>query len=109
MKKNVQSSRGRIWIAIAVALIPIVALSAMMATAMSGNTTADRVLGQPSFTSNAFGSGGAQGLNEPYGVAIDTSVLIFNSYVPGHSLCQGIVCFAQWMKDDHLASKPFFR
>ena len=52
MKQTFFSGRWRVATAMAVALIPMVVLSAMMAMALTGGTTADVVLGQLDFSHN---------------------------------------------------------
>jgi hypothetical protein len=59
----------------------LIAVALYAAIVLAGGTTADLVLGQPNFTTNAIGVGGASGMYAPYGVAIDTSVTPNRVYV----------------------------
>ncbi len=59
----------------------LIAVALYAAIVLASGTTADLVLGQPNPTSTAPGYGGAQGLRQPYGVAIDTSATPNRLYV----------------------------
>jgi hypothetical protein len=63
---------------IAVGMLTVALYAAIV---LATGITADVVLGQPNFTSNALSLGGAQGLYEPYGMAIDTSATPNRVYV----------------------------
>jgi sugar lactone lactonase YvrE len=67
----------RVIAGISAAMLAIVAPSA----SLSGNTTANRVLGQEDFTHNGANIANAQGLNAPAAVAIDKSVTPNRIYV----------------------------
>jgi DNA-binding beta-propeller fold protein YncE len=81
MKQTLLSGRWRVATATAVALIPMVVLSAMMAMALTGDTTADVVLGQLDFSHNLPNLIDGRGLNLPSSVAIDTSAVPNRLYV----------------------------
>ncbi len=59
----------------------LIAVALYAAIVLASGTTADIVLGQPNPTSTAAGYGGASGMHEPYGMAIDTSVTPNRVYV----------------------------
>ena len=65
----------------AVAMIAIVALSALIVRAMSGDTVADLVIGQADFTHNAANLIDAHGFFSAQAVAIDTSAVPNRLYV----------------------------
>ena len=81
MKRDGRASRRRTWIGIAAALIPMLALSALIVRAMGGNTTANIVLGQGDFSHNDLNFINASSLDLPDAVAIDTSVTPNRLYV----------------------------
>ncbi len=58
-----------------------VVLYAAMVLGASGDTTADRVLGQPDFTTSRVNLMNAQGLNFPAAVALDTCAVPTRVYV----------------------------
>ena len=67
--------------ALSLAVCLAAAFAAGPALAASGDTTADRVLGQPDLTSSLPNRVDARGLGGPLGVAIDTSVVPNRVYV----------------------------
>ena len=81
MKRDGRASRRRTWIGIAAALIPMLALSALIVRAMGGNTTANIVLGQGDFSHNDPNFINASSLDLPDAVAIDESATPNRLYV----------------------------
>lgn len=63
----------------------MLAVALCAAIALAGGTTADLVLGQPNFASDAFGYGSAQVLYSPVTVAIDTSITPNRLYVSDYN------------------------
>ncbi len=62
---SISASRAIVRPGLLVALIPIIALSAMMVMAMQGDTIADRVLGQLNFSNSMPNFVDASGLSRP--------------------------------------------